>query len=178
MKKKKNTEEDRARRKEAMHLKKELKNVNVKENNRNFERMFIGETIEVERMKTKENDAAHKNDDDDDDDDDNEGWYYPRDWTLKTRATFAKICSLDDDDDNDDAEDFDEDFDEEKARKISSSKSFLVGERRTRRKRRLCRRARCIFHARSQWKRAVIEQELFFLLLFTVIFEFNRIERK
>tara|TARA_B100000073_G_scaffold143692_1_gene118218 strand:+ start:1189 stop:4164 length:2976 start_codon:yes stop_codon:yes gene_type:complete len=125
VKKKKNTEEDRARRKEAMHLKKELKNVNVKENNRNFERMFIGETIEVERMKTKENDAAHKNDDDDDDDDDdNEGWYYPRDWTLKTRATFAKICSLDDDDDNDDAEDFDEDFDEEKARKISSSKSF------------------------------------------------------
>ena len=135
VKKKKNTEEDRARRREAMRLKRELKNVNVKENNRNFERMFIGETIEVERMKTKENDA-HKNDDedendeksnDDDDDDDNEGWYYPRDWTLKTRATFAKICSLDDDDDNDDAEDFDEDFDEEKARKISSaasSKSF------------------------------------------------------
>ena len=134
VKKKKNTEEDRARRREAMRLKRELKNVNVKENNRNFERMFIGETIEVERMKTKENDAAHKNDDEDeddeksnDDDDDNEGWYYPRDWTLKTRATFAKICSLDDDDDNDDAEDFDEDFDEEKARKISSaasSKSF------------------------------------------------------
>ena len=131
VKKKKNTEEDRARRREAMRLKRELKNVNVKENNRNFERMFIGETIEVERMKTKENDA-HKNDDEDENDeksndDDNEGWYYPRDWTLKTRATFAKICSLDDDDANDDAEDFDEDFDEEKARKISSaasSKSF------------------------------------------------------
>ena len=30
--------------------------------------------------------------------DEKKGWYYPCDWTLKTRATFAKICSLRDDD--------------------------------------------------------------------------------
>ena len=142
MVKKKNTEEDRARRKEAMHLKKELKNVNVKENNRNFERMFIGETIEVREDEDEENDAQLiKMTTTATTTTTTKGGYYPRDWTLKTRATFMKICSLDDDDDNDDAEDFDEDFDEEKARKISSSKSFWVGEQRTRSsKRRLCRR--------------------------------------
>ena len=35
----------KSRKREASRLKRELKNVNVKENNRNFERMFIGETL-------------------------------------------------------------------------------------------------------------------------------------
>ncbi|CAL6332740.1 unnamed protein product [Bathycoccus prasinos] len=45
--KKTRTDEEfkKSRKREASRLKRELKNVNVKENNRNFERMFIGETI-------------------------------------------------------------------------------------------------------------------------------------
>ena len=139
-----------SRKREASRLKRELKNVNVKENNRNFERMFIGETLVdgVGRTTRVNNTAtsAGKMDDDavEDDDEDNnsnnsdekKGWYYPCDWTLKTRATFAKICSLRDDDTNDEAEeDFDEDDDfdtDEEKRKIqqtflsspSVSKSF------------------------------------------------------
>jgi hypothetical protein len=149
--KKTRTEEEfkNSRKREASRLKRELKNVNVKENNRNFERMFIGETIVdgVGRTTRVNNTAtsAGKMDDDaveDDDEnnnnnsDENKGWYYPCDWTLKTRATFAKICSLRDDDTNDEAEeDFDEDDDfdtDEEKRKIqqtflsssSVSKSF------------------------------------------------------
>ena len=107
--KKTRTDEEfkKSRKREASRLKRELKNVNVKENNRNFERMFIGETIVdgVGRTTRVNNTAtsAGKMDDDaveDDDEnnnnnsDENKGWYYPCDWTLKTRATFAKICSL------------------------------------------------------------------------------------
>ena len=45
--KKMKTEEafKKSRKREASRLKRELRNVNVKENNRNFERMFIGETL-------------------------------------------------------------------------------------------------------------------------------------
>ena len=141
----------KSRKREASKLKRELRNVNVKENNRNFERMFIGETLVdgVGRRRRVNNTAtasAGKMEDDTVEDDDennnnnnndaNKGWYYPCDWTLKTRATFAKICSLRDDDTNDEAEeDFDEydDFDtDEEKRKIqqtflsssSVSKSF------------------------------------------------------
>jgi hypothetical protein len=139
------TDEERgeSRKREALRLKRELKNVNAKENNRNFERMFIGENV-VDVGTTRVNNAtgAGKMDDDnvEDDDEDNrnndakKGWYYPCDWTLKTRATFAKICSLHDNDTNDEAEeDFDEDddFEDEEKRKIqtflsssSVSKSF------------------------------------------------------
>ena len=150
--KKMKTEEafKKSRKREASRLKRELRNVNVKENNRNFERMFIGETLVdgVGRRRRVNNTAttsAGKMEDDAVEDDDvnnnnnndaNKGWYYPCDWTLKTRATFAKICSLRDDDTNDEAEeDFDEydDFDtDEEKRKIqqtflsssSVSKSF------------------------------------------------------
>ena len=149
--KKMKTEEafKKSRKREASRLKRELRNVNVKENNRNFERMFIGETLVdgVGRRRRATNTAtsAGKMEDDtvEDDDEDNnnnsdekKGWYYPCDWTLKTRATFAKICSLRDDDTNDEAEeDFDEDDDfdtDEEKRKIqqtflsspSVSKSF------------------------------------------------------
>ena len=139
------TDEERgkSRKREALRLKRELKNVNAKENNRNFERMFIGENV-VDVGTTRVNNAtgAGKMDDDnvEDDDENNnnndakKGWYYPCDWTLKTRATFAKICSLHDNDTNDEAEeDFDEDddFEDEEKRKIqtflsssSVSKSF------------------------------------------------------
>ena len=45
--KKMKTEEafKKSRKREASRLKRELRNVNVKENNRNFERMFMGETV-------------------------------------------------------------------------------------------------------------------------------------
>ena len=139
----KDEERGKSRKREALRLKRELKNVNAKENNRNFERMFIGENV-VDVGTTRVNNAtgAGKMDDDnvEDDDEDNnnndakKGWYYPCDWTLKTRATFAKICSLHDNDTNDEAEeDFDEDddFEDEEKRKIqtflsssSVSKSF------------------------------------------------------
>ena len=132
---KKTTEEERARRREALQLKRELKNVNVEENNRNFERMFIGERFDdfSARAKNRESSAADDDrtiDDEDMDNDANLGWCYPCDWTLKTRATFAKICCLDDkDNDEDDEEEEDDDgFDEERRRKTSwcssSSKSF------------------------------------------------------
>ena len=141
----------KSRKREASKLKRELRNVNVKENNRNFERMFIGETVvdgvgRRRRVNTTATTSAGKMEDDtvEDDDENNnnnnsdakKGWYYPCDWTLKTRATFAKICSLRDDDTNDEAEeDFDEydDFDtDEEKRKMrqtclsssSVSKSF------------------------------------------------------
>jgi len=139
----KDEERGKSRKREALRLKRELKNVNAKENNRNFERMFIGENV-VDVGTTRVNNAtgAGKMDDDnvEDDDENNnnndakKGWYYPCDWTLKTRATFAKICSLHDNDTNDEAEeDFDEDddFEDEEKRKIqtflsssSVSKSF------------------------------------------------------
>ena len=107
--KKMKTEEafKKSRKREASRLKRELRNVNVKENNRNFERMFIGETLVdgVGRRRRATNTAtsAGKMEDDTVEDDNNnsdekKGWYYPCDWTLKTRATFAKICSLRDDD--------------------------------------------------------------------------------
>ena len=96
-----------SRKREASRLKRELKNVNVKENNRNFERMFIGETIvdgvgRTTRVNNTATSAGKMDDDTVEDDDENnnnnsdekKGWYYPCDWTLKTRATFAKICSL------------------------------------------------------------------------------------
>ena len=112
--KKTRTEEafKKSRKREASRLKRELKNVNVKENNRNFERMFIGETLvdgvgRTTRVNNTATSAGKMEDDtvEDDDEDNNsnnsdekKGWYYPCDWTLKTRATFAKICSLRDDD--------------------------------------------------------------------------------
>ena len=137
------TEEEfnKSRKREASRLKRELKNVNVKENNRNFERMFIGETLvdgggRRTGVNTNATSAGKMEDDTVEDDDENnnnnnsdekKGWYYPCDWTLKTRATFAKICSLRDDDTNDEAEeDFDEDDDfdtDEEKRKIQ--RSFL-----------------------------------------------------
>ena len=139
----------KSRKREASRLKRELRNVNVKENNRNFERMFIGETLvdgvgRRRRVNNTATSAGKMEDDTVEEDDENnnnnsdekKGWYYPCDWTLKTRATFAKICSLRDDDTNDEAEeDFDEDDDfdtDEEKRKIqqtilsssSVSKSF------------------------------------------------------
>merc|ERR1712216_1089581 len=95
----------KSRKREASTLKRELRNVNVKENNRNFERMFIGETVvdgvgRRRRVNTTATTSAGKMEDDtvEDDDENNnnnnsdakKGWYYPCDWTLKTRATFAK----------------------------------------------------------------------------------------
>ena len=119
----------------------------------------------------------------------NKGWYYPCDWTLKTRATFAKICSLRDDDTNDEAEeDFDEydDFDtDEEKRKIqqtflsssSVSKSFSwVNDERGAKRR---RRARTMLFPRTASTAPNLYRvKLFLLLLFTVLFEFNPIQRK
>ena len=67
----------KSRKREASRLKRELRNVNVKENNRNFERMFIGETLVdgVGRRRRATNTAtsAGKMEDDtvEDDDEDN-----------------------------------------------------------------------------------------------------------
>jgi hypothetical protein len=136
---KKTTEEERARRREALQLKRELKNVNVEENNRNFERMFIGERFDDFSARAENTSSAADDDrmidDDDMNNDANLGWCYPCDWTLKTRATFAKICCLDDKDNEEEEEEEEEEeddgFDEERRRRrrktswcSTSSKSF------------------------------------------------------